>query len=51
MFFLREKSICDPKIVEEAEEAGIAISNKSKNKHIIIYSKEKKSSHSSPNSA
>ncbi len=50
MFFIRESSLRDPKIVKEAEEAGIPISNKSSNKHLVIYPKEMKSSHSSPNS-
>lgn len=37
MFFVREKSLYDPKIVKEAEKAGIPLSNKSKNKHLVIF--------------
>ena len=39
IFFIKEKSLNDPTIIEEAENAGIPLKNKSKNKYLIIFNK------------
>jgi hypothetical protein len=38
VFFVRENNMHNPKIIEESELAGIPMTEKSKNKHIVIYS-------------
>lgn len=38
IFFIRRKNMCDKKIQEEGELAGIPMTQESKNKYIVVYS-------------
>lgn len=38
IFFIRRKNMCDKKIQEEGEMAGIPMTPESKNQHLVVYS-------------